>query len=313
MALLDLIQKYFFPSGNLHAFAGIQEMLINGLQALIFIHADGSRSIVSSPFVNSEQLVQEIQEFAYISGVRLDPHYPAHGGEYHHSQSSAALASFRWHAVIPPVSRDGPIFSLRKLSWEGLSLSRFGIAADFSERLLEMMHQGQSMVISGPTGAGKTSLLCQLLREVCLDERLIIVESLAEIPRMSSSWVRLCAQADNIDGRGQFSMQRIIEESLRLRPDRLLVGEIRGMEARSYYQALQVIDKGTLTSLHVHHPSQLIPRLSDLSGLAEDLWRQVFELHKILLLQMQRKTPRLREAFQYQSGEFRLIYSSDQT
>lgn len=313
MSVISLIQKYFCMPKETVIAGRAQEILVNGLQCLVVVKAQGHQEVLPSPFADRDEMLREIQEFAYLSGGRLDPSFPANGGEYSLQQDADNYSVIRWHAVIPPVSRDGPLLSIRQLTWHGLQLQDFCLSSSFCKYLNQAMQAGQSFVISGPTGSGKTSLMCQLLFDNCQDERIAVVESVPEIPRMSNTWIRLCSQVENIEGRGHFSLQRILEESLRLRPDRLVVGEIRGLEAAAWYQALQVVDKGSLTTLHIHHPSQLIPRLSILSGLDPKLWEHSFDLHQVILLQMQRKTPRLCEAYQFQSGSFKPIFSYDQT
>jgi pilus assembly protein CpaF len=116
------------------------------------------------------------------------------------------------------------------------------------------------MVIVGPTGSGKSSLLAALLTSA-KDERIVILESLPELPRLSSLWVRLAARGANLEGMGAFSLAQLLVEALRLRPDRLVIGEVRGPEAGVLADALATGHAGVAATLHAGCDSSALARL----------------------------------------------------
>lgn len=304
-SIYEVIEKYF----NNYSSLGLQErpteILLNGTKSIDVIFTNEKRIQLEAAFKCQHKMIDTLQDFAIDRGVRLDPNQAANGGNFstrlYPYESDQTL---RWHALIPPISRDGAIFSIRHLCVETISSKDFAIPLDILEWIKKKLFHGTSIIFTGSTGSGKSSLLSCLLKESCLDERVVILETLAELPAASPSWIRICAKTESIDGTGSFSLEQALEESLRLRPDRIVLGEIRGREARAWYRALQVCSKGCSTSIHCPNPNQLIARLADISSLPSQLWQQLFEEIKPIIIELKRGQARFSSVYEFKNDRF---------
>lgn len=293
----------------------LSEIFFNGTDKVFGILNTGKYiTLEESPFKNKHEMTKKLQHFSFAKGLRLDPLCPSSGGDMTIHQKSISH-TYRWHILLPPAARDGPLVAVRKMNMTRLSIGDF--APGNSSRLEKVMKQifnyQSPILLSGPTGSGKTTLLTRLLLDYCNDERLLILEQSPEIPRLSKQWVRLSAQKANSEGSGELSVSRLVEESLRLRADRVIVGEILGREAEGLFRVLQTSDRGPIATLHAKHPDFLIDRLSDLSGISKTLWLALFETLGPYCMQLKRQNPRLAGVYKFEQGLFKPIYSYDQT
>ena len=291
MILLQLIDKLTNDAS--------QEYLLNGGAIMTVIDELGKGITHPSPFSDSEEMYKEIQSFARAQMVRLDPIRPSGGGLIEVGSNT----SIRWHTILPPVTSRGPHLSLRKISWRNLSFSSFGKSSEWGKRLGTI----PALFIGGATGSGKTSLLALILEGSHLDERVFIAESLPELPLLSPTWVRLVEQKENLEGLGAFTIKDILRESLRMRPDLFVLGEIRGEESEGLFQMFMASHQGVMSTIHVDHPDLLIPRLANLSGISEVSWSHVFRKVRPYFLILKRKKPRIAGLFRYDENGFKPI------
>lgn len=293
----------------------LSEIFFNGTDKVFGILTNGEYlPLEDSPFQSKQEMIHVLQRFSFAKGLRLDPLCPSSGGDLtiEHKRTSR---SYRWHILLPPAARDGPLVAIRKMNMTSLGLNDFASEASskLADVLEQIFHYHRPILLSGPTGSGKTTLLTRILLDHCDNERLLILEQSPEIPRLSKQWVRLSAQRPNSEGSGELGISRLVEESLRLRADRVIVGEILGQEAEGLFRVLQTSDRGPIATLHAKHPDFLIDRLSDLSGIAKAQWLELFELLTPYCMQLTRKNPRLAGVYKFKNGKFRTIYSYDQT
>jgi pilus assembly protein CpaF len=230
----------------------VDEVLINGARSVMMVI--GQRAEVgASPFASGQSMLQWLTQFARDQGVRLDPLCGSAGGMVAAEDLPTLLGQtgqLRWHALLPPLSQDGPLLALRRHRFGAISLENFGGPDALKERLSLAVAQKRSLLIAGPTGSGKSTLLVALLAAHASQERVMILESIAEIPALFPTWVRLLERLPNLEGVGAVSLDRLLKESLRLRPDRLVLGEIRGGEARPFRNALLSGHEGAMATIH---------------------------------------------------------------
>jgi pilus assembly protein CpaF len=235
MELFNKLQTYFGE-------ADVDEVLINGVTSLEIIKGN-TRNIIPSPFTDLTDLIRQMQDIAQACHVRLDPLAPFGGG-------TLLSGGFRWHAVIPPVTPNSALFSLRRQRLAALNLSDFQIDSSVEGRIRDDCARGNSILVCGPTGCGKTSFLSALLKDYALEERVIILESVSEIPLIGRSWVKLLSRGPGRDGKGEVSLDDLFAESLRMRPDRLIVAELRSSEISSFAASLAAGHRGLMGSIH---------------------------------------------------------------
>ncbi len=201
---------------------------------------------------------------AAIAGRRLDDAQPWVDG--------LLPRGVRLHAVLPPLVADGPHVSLRIPRHQGRGLDALvesGMATpDQSARLREIVAQRHAYVVTGGTGTGKTTLLAALLAEVPPAERLVVVEDVGEIRVDHPHVVRLQARSANTEGAGEVTMVDLVRQALRMRPDRLVVGEVRGPEVRDLLLALNTGHEGGCGTLHANRAEDVPSRLEALGALA---------------------------------------------
>ncbi|WP_149360413.1 TadA family conjugal transfer-associated ATPase [Lolliginicoccus suaedae] len=245
----------------------ITDVIVNGAGT---VYADrGSGLVPSGIELPDEQSVRRLaQRLAIAAGKRLDESQPWADG---HLPRRNSTTSIRLHAVLPPLSVDGTCISLRILRPARHSLqdlTRTGMLTAASKHLLEsLIAARRSFLITGGTGAGKTTLLSALLAEAADDERIICIEDATELNPPHPHLVRLAARGANIEGIGAIALRDLIRQALRMRPDRLIIGEVRGSEVIDLLAALNTGHEGGAGTVHANSPRELPARLEALAAL----------------------------------------------
>jgi pilus assembly protein CpaF len=171
----------------------------------------------------------------------------------------------RLHAVIPPLAIDGPCLTIRRFGAKPMGLDAFGVTGETERVLRQLLADGANVVISGGTGSGKTTLLNALAAHLGAAERIITIEETAELRLPQPHVVRLEARPANAEGAGGFTVRDLVRAALRMRPDRLVVGEVRGAEALDLLQALNTGHDGSISTVHANGPVDALRRLSTLA------------------------------------------------
>ncbi|HEX8097033.1 MAG TPA: CpaF family protein, partial [Pyrinomonadaceae bacterium] len=171
----------------------------------------------------------------------------------------------RVNAIIPPLSIDGPVLSIRRFGAEPLRIDslieRGALTKDIAEMFEMCVHARLNVLISGGTGAGKTTLLNALSAFIPEDERIVTIEDSAELQLQQPHVVRLETRPPNIEGRGEVTQRDLVRNALRMRPDRIVIGEVRGGEAIDMLQAMNTGHDGSLTTVHANTPRDALARL----------------------------------------------------
>jgi pilus assembly protein CpaF len=174
----------------------------------------------------------------------------------------------RVNAIIPPAALDGPILSIRRFRRRALSIENLlaleSISSEMAEFLTGAIHARLNMIVTGGTGSGKTTLLNILSRYISNHERIVTIEDSAELMLQQPHVVRLETRPSNIEGRGQITQRDLVKNALRMRPDRILVGEVRGDEVLDMLQAMNTGHDGSLTTIHSNGPRDALHRLENL-------------------------------------------------
>jgi pilus assembly protein CpaF len=215
--------------------------------------------------VGDEPAVRRLAvRLAGIAGRRLDDTSPYVDG--------LLPGGVRLHAVLPPIAVEGSHISLRvprQAAPSLVELAQWGMFDACWLRVLEaLVSRRCSFVVSGGTGSGKTTLLGALLGEVAISERLVIVEDVRELAIVHPHVVRLQARPANVEGRGEIGLTSLVRQSLRMRPDRLVVGEVRGAEVREMLAALNTGHEGGCGTLHANTAADVVARFEALGALA---------------------------------------------
>lgn len=246
----------------------VTELLLKGYQTLSVVTPLSLKEEVN-PFPNNHSFVSWVQSLARSTGVRLDPVQGSGGGQIFLSDGSHPPEQIplclRWHCVLPPISIEGPILSLRRHRFHAIKLCDFKSYNRFKQDINTMWHEVKGLLIAGPTGSGKTTFLSALLQEYATSERLVILETLHELPVISPHSVHLCERPPSIEGNGAVGLDRLIIESLRLRPDRLVFGEIRGHEAKGFCEALMMGHGAAVSTIHASSDQEACYRLFSLA------------------------------------------------
>ena len=223
----------------------------------IYIEKKGKLKLSEKKFLNNEQLVGVIERIVAPLGRRIDESSPI---------VDARLADgSRVNAVIPPIALEGPALTIRKFSktpFKVPDLIRFGAMTEEMAALIGLaVKYRQNVIISGGTGSGKTTLLNVSASFIPSDERIVTIEDSAELQLPQDHVIRLEARPANIEGRGRISIRDLVINSLRMRPDRIVVGECRGGESLDMLQAMNTGHDGSMTTLHANAPRDALARL----------------------------------------------------
>lgn len=241
----------------------ISEVMVNGPEQ-IYVEREGRLSPSPRTFSSERALLSVIERIAARVGRRIDESSP---------MVDARLADgSRVCAVIPPLALTGPCLTIRKFRKERLGLDelveRGTLDAAMRDFLAIAVRARKNIVISGGTGTGKTTLLNVLTEMISEEERILTVEDAAELQIRKPHWVRLEARPPNLEGRGAVTIRDLVRTSLRLRPDRIVIGECRGGEALDMLQAMNTGHDGSLTTVHANSPRDAIARLETLCLMA---------------------------------------------
>ncbi len=237
----------------------ITDILINGTEQL-FIEKRGVLSSVPNPFDNKESLQELIERMILPLGKRVDAAQPYLDGRL--------TDGSRFHIILPPIAVEGPLISIRKRRLQNpLSLLDFG-PPTMAEFLEKETLRGANLLIAGGTGAGKTSLLSCLLNCISRLDRIAIIEETTEIQVNHPHVVHLEARAPSPEGRGEVTLQALVKNSLRMRPDRLILGECRGAEAFDMLHAMNTGHRGSLGTIHANSALDALRRLEGLAMMA---------------------------------------------
>ena len=244
------------PLAPLLADPTVTDVLVNG-PGEIWVERDGRLERVPMRFASTRALSALVQRVVAPLGLRIDEARPwvdarLGGGE-------------RFHAVLPPLAPDGPIVTIRTFSRRRLELADLvqrGTLDVATGRLLHgMVAAGVATLVSGSTGSGKTTLLNVLGSAIPPGERVVTVEDALELRLPGPHVVRLEARPPNVEGRGEVPLRELVRNALRMRPDRIVVGEVRGPEALDLLQAANTGHRGLLTTLHAGGPDEVPARL----------------------------------------------------
>lgn len=268
--------------------SSVTEVMVNGPHE-IWIESGGSLHRTTASFEDSQSLRHLIERTVGPLGLRVDDSYPI---------ADARLEDgSRFHAVLPPVARNGPIVTIRKFSEHAFALGDLVAAGALSSEAANFLSVAvkarANMVISGGTSSGKTSLLNALSAEIPTGERLITVEDAAELQLCQPHVVTLEARPPSVDGSGSIGIRDLVRAALRMRPDRIIVGEVRGGEALDMIQAMNTGHEGSLTTVHANSARDLMFRLeamvlmADL-GLAAEVVRSQIAASVDLVVQLTR-------------------------
>jgi pilus assembly protein CpaF len=221
--------------------------------------------------LSPEQISQSIEYICRASGRRVDLLSPILDARLHDGSRACV--------VLPPISLGGSTINIRKFSKRILPLAAFGPAA-CTEILKNMIHDRMNVVVSGATSSGKTSLLSAATSHFHPSERLVVVEDTAELRFNNSHVVRLQTRPANSENLGELTLQQLVRTSLRLRPDRLIVGEVRGAEAIDMLMALTTGHRGSWATVHATSARDTLSRLAAMITRDSPQWshQQALEL-----------------------------------
>lgn len=234
----------------------ISDILVNSY-ANIFIERRGKLEKTAISFKDNEHLMRVIERIVSTVGRRIDEAQP---------MVDARLPDgSRVNAIIPPLAIDGPTLSIRRFGTDPLKMPALienGALTKEIAILFEMCVRARlNIIISGGTGAGKTTLLNAMSAYIPADERIVTIEDSAELQLQQPHCVRLETRPPNIEGRGEITQRDLVKNSLRMRPDRIVVGEVRGGEAIDMLQAMNTGHDGSLTTIHANSPRDALSRL----------------------------------------------------
>jgi pilus assembly protein CpaF len=234
----------------------ISDILVNKHDT-IYIERRGKIERTNVTFKDDEHLMRVIERIVSSIGRRIDESSPM--------VDARLQDGSRVNAIIPPLAIDGPVVSIRRFGSDPLKMTSLienkALTKDIADMLQMVVHARLNVLISGGTGAGKTTLLNALSAFIPENERIVTIEDSAELQLQQPHVVRLETRPPNIEGRGEVTQRDLVRNSLRMRPDRIVIGEVRGGEAIDMLQAMNTGHDGSLTTIHANTPRDALARL----------------------------------------------------
>jgi pilus assembly protein CpaF len=247
------------PLEELLADPQISDILVNNKDQ-IYVERRGRLELTNRKFVSNDLVRAVIERIIAPLGRRIDESSP---------MVDARLPDgSRVNAIIPPLSLKGPALSIRKFSrvrYTGQDLIEFGsLTADILRFIQACVISKKNMIISGGTGSGKTTFLNVISMAIPEGERIITIEDAAELQLSQTHWLNLESRPQNVEGKGQILIRDLFRNALRMRPDRIIVGECRGNETLDMLQAMNTGHQGSLTTVHANSPKDAVTRLDSM-------------------------------------------------
>ena len=249
----------FGPIQTLLDNSDVSEVMVNGPKS-VYVEKNGKLVKTSVKFEDNDHVRRIIERIIAPLGRRVDEDSP--------TVDARLPDGSRVNAIILPVAIDGPSITIRKFAEDRLTVAdliKFGsLTENMSEFLRACVAARLNIIISGGTGSGKTTLLNVLSGFIPSDERIVTLEDAAELQLQQDHVVRLETKPPNADGRGEITIRNLVKNSLRMRPDRIIVGEVRGGEALDMLQAMNTGHDGSLATVHSNSPRDAVSRLETL-------------------------------------------------
>ena len=241
----------------------ISDVLVNGPHK-VYIERQGRLESTGASFLDSDHLMRVIRRIADNVGRRIDESTP---------MLDARLPDgSRVNAIIPPLSLDGPALSIRRFGTNPLDMQRLIELEALREEMAAFVEAcvqcKTNILISGGTGTGKTTFLNALSKWILAGERVVTIEDAAELQLQRQHVVRLETRPPNIEGQGEVTQRDLLRNSLRMRPDRIIIGEVRGAEALDMLQAMNTGHEGSMTTVHANSPRDALRRVENMVSMA---------------------------------------------
>ncbi|MBI1891472.1 MAG: CpaF family protein [Burkholderiales bacterium] len=241
----------------------VSDILVNGYGE-VYVERDGRLELTPIHFNDDQHLLKIIEKIVSRIGRRVDESSP---------MVDARLPDgSRVNAVIPPLALDGPALSIRRFAGVPLALKDIvangTLTAEMAQIISGLVTAKTNVLISGGTGSGKTTLLNIMSAFIPDNERIITIEDAAELKLQQPHVVRLETRPPNIESKGEISQRALVRNSLRMRPDRIVVGEVRGAEVLDMLQAMNTGHEGSMTTIHANSPRDALTRLENMVGMA---------------------------------------------
>jgi pilus assembly protein CpaF len=241
----------------------ISDILIN-THSTVYVERRGKLEKTDVRFKDLRHLIRIVNKIVSAVGRRVDESQP---------MVDARLSDgSRVNAIIPPLAVDGPLVSIRKFAREPIHMGRLIELRSITEELANIMMAfvkcRRNVLISGGTGSGKTTLLNAMSAYIDPRERIVTIEDSAELQLQQPHVCRLETRPPNIEGRGEFTQRDLVRNALRMRPDRIIVGEVRAGEAFDMLQAMNTGHDGSMTTVHANSPRDALSRIEQMIGMA---------------------------------------------
>jgi pilus assembly protein CpaF len=238
----------------------IADILINGPD-VIYVERKGKMERTNTRFKDDAHLLRIVNKIVSAVGRRVDESQPL--------CDARLLDGSRVNVAVRPIAVDGALVSIRKFSKKKLSLDKLVEVGALRPQMMELLSQAtRCKTISGGTGSGKTTMLNALSAYIPEDERLITIEDAAELQLQQPHVARMETRPPNLEGKGEIRQRDLIKNALRMRPDRVILGECRGEEAFDMLQAMNTGHEGSMATVHANNPREAISRLEQMIGMA---------------------------------------------
>ncbi len=251
------------PLEPLLADPAVSDILVNTCRQ-IYVERYGRLELTDIHFANEEHLRKIIDRIVSRIGRRVDESSPM--------VDARLQDGSRVNAIIPPLALDGSILSIRRFSAEPLKMQNLidykSLTSEMAEIIAGLVKGKCSVLISGGTGSGKTTLLNIMSGFIPVTERIITIEDAAELQLQQPHVVRLETRPPNVEGKGEVSQRLLVKNTLRMRPDRIIIGEVRGAEALDMLQAMNTGHEGSMATVHANTPRDALGRIENMVTMA---------------------------------------------
>ena len=240
----------------------VSDILVNG-PGKVYVERHGRIELTDVVFSDAAHLMKVIDKIVSRIGRRIDESSP---------MVDARLPDgSRVNAIIPPLALDGPLLSIRRFAVVPMRVEDLiknkSLTPELAQLLAGMVRAKMNILISGGTGTGKTTLLNVMSAAIPSAERIVTIEDAAELQLQQPHVVRLETRPPNIEGKGEVNQRALVRNSLRMRPDRIILGEVRGVEVVDMLQAMNTGHEGSMTTVHANSPRDALTRLENMAGM----------------------------------------------